>query len=159
MVLYPTRAQDGQAVYKEGPAEPGMLRARRHSAAAGGHVLLPTQDLSPALPYHTAPCPPALCAGRSRWHFLNAVPEGRCWGSCTQLPTHAFRSQTLHRTPATCKAPLSLHKEAVEPPSQAQPGSAHSVAADPMWGRSAVPAPGSPHVQNGNYRGLQPTRL
>ena len=36
-------------VYKEGPAEPVVLRALHHSAAAGGHVLLPTQDLRPAL--------------------------------------------------------------------------------------------------------------
>lgn len=49
-------------VYKEGPAEPVTLRARHHSAAAGGHVLLPTQDLSPALPCHTAQCPLAFYA-------------------------------------------------------------------------------------------------
>lgn len=68
-------------VYKEGPAEPVMLRAHHHSAAAGGHVLLPTQDLSPAL----QPCPIThprvlwLCLRRAltRWSFLNAVPEGR----------------------------------------------------------------------------------
>lgn len=42
---------------KEGPAEPVMLRARHHSAAAGGHVPLPTQDLSAAWLYHTGLCP------------------------------------------------------------------------------------------------------
>lgn len=47
-------------VYKEGPAEPVMLLARHRSAAAGGHVLPPTQDRQPSpAPCHTPQCPPA----------------------------------------------------------------------------------------------------
>lgn len=68
-------------VHKAGPAEPGMLRARHHSAAAGGHVPLPTQDLSPALPCHTHPRVLWLCTHGAPmcWSFLNAVQENRRW--------------------------------------------------------------------------------
>lgn len=41
-------------VYAEGPAETQMLLTRHHSAAAGGHVLPPTQDRQPSpAPRHT----------------------------------------------------------------------------------------------------------
>lgn len=47
-------------VYEEGPAEPMMLHARHRSAAAGGHVLQPTQDCQPNPALHTPQCPLAL---------------------------------------------------------------------------------------------------
>lgn len=105
-------------VHEEGPAEPGMLRARHHSAAAGGHVPLPTQDLSPALPCPvTHPSVLWLCTHGVPmcWSFLNAVHESRQWGgicSHIQHPTHTFGSQILNCTPAICEAPLSLNSQA-----------------------------------------------
>lgn len=46
-------------VYEEGPAEAGMLLTRHHSAAAGGHVLPPTQDRQPS----PAPCHTPVSSG------------------------------------------------------------------------------------------------
>lgn len=105
-------------VHKAGPAEPGMLRARHHSAAAGGHVPLPTQDLSPALPCHTPQGPLALQArGAHVLVFPKCSPGKQAMGgicSHIQQPTHTFGSQILNCTPAICEALLRLNSQVLK---------------------------------------------
>lgn len=105
-------------VHTEGPAEPGTLRARHHSAAAGGHMPLPAQDLSPAPPRHTPRGPLALhTRGAHVLVFPKCSPGKRAKGairSRIRRPTHTVGPQILNCAPAVCEAPLSLNSQALE---------------------------------------------
>lgn len=94
MVLYPTWAQDGQACVQGGQPSP-ELPARRCSAAAGGHVLLPTQD--PAGPARrTALWPPALHARGA--HSLSRAQSRKAGGGMISVPASSSpHGHSIHK--------------------------------------------------------------
>ena len=105
-------------VWEEGPAEPVMLRARHCSAAAGGHVLPPTQDRrpSPALPGPrvSSGFAPVGCSLTG----LSSMQSGRAGEGVISVPTsssstHSFSAQNANCTAAMCEAPLRLHSQAL----------------------------------------------
>lgn len=98
-------------VYEEGPAEPVTLAIS--SAAAGGHVLPPTQDAGPALPYHTLQCPLLLHAQGAHTLVFPKCSPGRQGIGVISVPasssfTHSFNSQISNSTPPIREAPHSL---------------------------------------------------